>query len=111
VADGEVGLPPVNTDTFLLVSNRSTFAASVRVTLLFDDGTAAQSRTFVIAPTSRFNVDVRAQFPAAIGKGFGALVESQGPTPAQIVVERSLYNDAAGVRWAAGANARAAKLQ
>ena len=39
------------------------------------------------------------------------LVESIGATPAQIVVERAMYSDAGGVRWAAGTNALATKLQ
>jgi hypothetical protein len=39
------------------------------------------------------------------------MVESVGPTPAQIVVERAIYENAGGVRWAAGSNALATRLQ
>jgi hypothetical protein len=107
VADGEVGLAPGNAETYLLIANRSTFAGSIRVTLLYTDGGPAESRTFNVSASSRFNVDVRSQFPAALGRSFGAIVESLGAMPAALVVERALYNDAGGVRWAAGANALA----
>jgi hypothetical protein len=60
---------------------------------------------------SRFNVDVRAEFPAAIGRQFGVIVESLGASPAQLVVERAMYSDALGVTWAAGTNALATRLQ
>lgn len=49
--------------------------------------------------------------PEAAGRRFGAVVESLGDAPAQIVVERAVYWDAAGQRWAAGTNALATKLR
>ncbi len=64
-----------------------------------------------IPARSRFNVPVGAFFPQAAGKRFGAVVESQGTTPALIVVERAMYWDAPGQPWAAGTNALATKLQ
>jgi hypothetical protein len=101
-------------DTFILLANTSTNAASARVTLLFEDGTSAQ-RTFAVSPTSRFNVWVRVEFPEAVGKRFGATVESLGETRAPLVVERAMYWDGflSGVRtpWANGTNALAVKLQ
>jgi hypothetical protein len=42
---------------------------------------------------------------------FASVIESSGTTPAQIVVERSMYSNANGVSWAAGTNALATKLQ
>jgi hypothetical protein len=39
------------------------------------------------------------------------VVESLGPTPVQIVVERAMYSNAGGVQWAAGTNALATRLQ
>ena len=51
------------------------------------------------------------EFPAARGRVFGAIVESVGASPVQIVVERAVYYDAGGVVWAAGTNALATKLQ
>jgi hypothetical protein len=87
----------------------------VTVSVLFDDGTATVTRTFAVTATSRFNVDVGAEFPEAWGKRFGVVVESVPTTTdaaAQIVVEGARYhNDAAGVVWAAGANALATRLR
>jgi hypothetical protein len=56
------------------------------------------------------NGDVGAAFPEARGRVSGTLVESLGPSPLQLVVERSIYPDAAGVRWAVGTNAIATRL-
>ena len=106
-AEGAVRDAP-RTDTYYLIANPSATSAAVRVTLLFDDGTAAAEQTVSVAAHSRFSVDVRSLFPQAVGKGFGALIESVDATPVPIVVEWSIYNDsAAGVFWAAGANALA----
>jgi hypothetical protein len=41
---------------------------------------------------------------------FGAVVESVGAIPAQIVVERANYWDVGGVAWEAGMGALAASL-
>ena len=107
-AEGEVG-GSTNVATYVLLSNTSSFEGSARVTVHFEDGTTVV-RTFPIAATSRFNVDVRAEFPESIGKRFGVVVESLGATPAQLVVERAMYSDAGGVTWAAGSNALATRL-
>jgi hypothetical protein len=108
LAEGEVG-GPRGVDTFVLIANTSSFAGDVRVTLLFEDGTSL-ARTFAVGGRSRFNVDPRAEFPGAIGRRFSALVESLGSTPAQLVVERAMYWDAGGQRWAAGTAALATRL-
>jgi hypothetical protein len=106
IADGLGGV-----ETYLLVANTSASPADVVITLMFADGTSAQ-RTFGGIPAkSRFNVPVRDYFPQAAGRLFGAVVESVGPAPAQIVVERAVYWDAGGQHWAAGVNALATKLQ
>ncbi len=107
-AEGEVG-GSANIATYVLLSNTSGFAGSARVTVHFEDGTTVV-RTFPIAATSRFNVDVGTEFPESIGKRFGVVVESLGVTPAQLVVERAMYSDAGGVTWAAGSNALATRL-
>ena len=101
-AEGAVSGAPGNADTYFLIANPTTGAATVRVTLLFNDGTSAVSKTYPVAATSRFNVHVRAEFPAALDRLFGAVVESIDATPVAIVVERAVYNDANGVHWAAG---------
>jgi hypothetical protein len=100
-------------DLFVLVANPGDTVAqveTVKVTLYFEDGTGAE-RTFTVAGNSRFNVDARAEFPEALDKRFGASVVSLGETPAQIVVERAMYWDALGQKWAAGTNALATRLR
>ncbi|MGE3841439.1 MAG: hypothetical protein AB7I50_07615 [Vicinamibacterales bacterium] len=104
-AEGVVLGPPTNTDTYFLVANTGSAAGRVRVTLLFDDGTAPASREYDVLAKSRLNVPVRVDFPSAIGKGFGALIESIGASPVPIVVERAMYNDAGGQFWRAGNDA------
>ena len=110
LAEGEVDVAR-NLETYILVANTSATPADVKVTLLFEDGTSAEQTYVAIPAKSRFNVPVGGFFPQAAGKRFGAIVESLGTTPAEIVVERAMYWDAAGVRWAAGTNALATKLQ
>ena len=109
LAEGEVG-GSRGVDTYILLANTSPTTGTVKVTLLFENGTSAE-QTFTVSGNSRFNVDVRTEFPAAVNKRFGAIVESVGPAPAQIVVERAMYWDTLGQRWAAGTNALATKLQ
>ena len=110
LAEGEVG-GTRTVETYILLANTSTTAGVVRVTLLFEDGTS-QAKTYVLPPSSRTNVAVGPHFgPAVTGRRFGAVIESTGTTPAQIVVERAMYSDAGGVNWAAGTNALATKLQ
>ncbi len=108
LAEGEVG-GGRNTDTYILIANTATVQGQVRATLLFEDGTTAE-RTFDVAAKSRFNVDVRNEFPSAVGRRFGAVIESLGSTPIQIVVERAMYWNAIGQTWASGTNALATRL-
>ena len=64
-----------------------------------------------LPPNSRTNVPaIESWFPGVTGQRFGALIESLGDTPAQIVVERAMYSDANGVHWAAGSNATGTRL-
>jgi hypothetical protein len=109
IGDGVVQDRPATADTYVLIANVGARDAQVRVTLLYDDGGAAESREFAVSARSRFNVDVRSEFPSALGRGFGAIVESLSGDP--IVVERAIYNDALGIRWAAGNNALGTRLQ
>jgi hypothetical protein len=110
LAEGEVDAAR-NLETYILVANTSTTTADVKVTLLFEDGTTVERTYSGIAGRSRFNVQVGGFFPQADGQRFGAIVESLGASPAQIVVERAMYWDASGQRWAAGTNALATRLQ
>jgi alpha-tubulin suppressor-like RCC1 family protein len=109
LAEGEAG-GPLGVVTYILLANTSPEPGTAMITLLFEDGTTAQ-RMFPLAGLSRFNVDVATEFPAAANRRFGAIVESVGETPAPIVVERAMYWDAAGQRWAAGTNASGTRLQ
>ena len=109
VADGENG-GPRNLQTYLLVANTSSVAGSVDVTLVFEDGTTAV-KTFTVLGHSRFNVQVAGEFPTSRNRRFGAIVESVGASPAQIVVECSVYSDANGVVFAAGSNAVGTRLR
>lgn len=110
VAEGEVG-GPRGQETYLLIANTSATAGSASVTLHFEDGTTA-ARVYALAPQSRSNVAVGPDFGTLVnGKRFGAVVESLGPSPAQIVVERAMYSNAGGVPWAAGTNALATRLK
>jgi Tol biopolymer transport system component len=110
-AEGIVLGPPTNTETFFLIANTGTTLGRVRVTLLFDDGGAALAKEYDLLPQSRFNVAVRQEFPETFGRGFGAVIESLGPSAVPIVVERAMYNDAQGTVWAAGSDALGTRLQ
>jgi hypothetical protein len=110
LAEGEVDASR-NLETCILVANTASVPADVKVTLIFEDGTTAEQMYPSIPRKSRFNVPVGGNFPEAAGRRFGAIVESVGAVPAQIVVERAMYWDAAGQRWAAGTNALATRLQ
>lgn len=110
VAEGEVGGARAH-ETYLLIANTSGFAGSATVTLLFEDGTSL-SKVYALAASSRTNAAIGPDFGAAVnGKRFGAIVESTGSAPAQIVVERAMYSSSGGVGFAAGTNALATRLQ
>jgi hypothetical protein len=110
MAEGEVGGTRGH-ETYLLIANTSAFAGSATVTLMFEGGTSL-TKTYALPPSSRTNVAVGPSFGTAVtGRRFGAVIESTGTTPAQIVVERAMYSSAGGVGFAAGTNALATKLQ
>ena len=110
VAEGEVGGSSA-TETYTLIANTSSFEGTARVTMLFEPGTAPVTRNFTLPARSRTNVNALVDFPESAGKRFGMVVESVGSSPAQIVVERAMYSNANGVKWAAGTNVLATKLQ
>jgi hypothetical protein len=109
LAEGEAGGPRA-VETYILIANTSARAGTATVTVLCENGATA-TRTYTLPPNSRTNVPVAADFGATVqDQRFGAIVESTGGNPAQIVVERAMYWNAGGVRWAAGTNALATKL-
>jgi hypothetical protein len=105
-AEGEVGgYPPVD-ETFVLIANTSSVSGAARVTLMFEDGGAAD-KVLTLPPNSRTNVSIGNDFPTARGKRFGVVVESDA---LDLVVERSMYSSSPGVFWSAGAAALATPL-
>jgi hypothetical protein len=109
LADGETGGSD-GAETYVLIANTSATPGVVRVRLFFDDGEVAE-RVIQVAARSRTNVNVSADFPEALGRRFGTLVESIGDTPAQIVVERAMYASPTGRTWASGTGSLATRLQ
>jgi hypothetical protein len=111
IAEGESG-GTANTQTYILIANTSTFDGHARVTLLFEDGTQAV-KSFPLNATSRFNVDVAAEFPEAHNRRYGAIVESldEGSGHPLIVVERAEYADGDGQVWGMGGSSLAMRLQ
>ena len=109
LAEGEVG-GPQSAETYILIANTSAYGRQrARDALLrgrHDGGTDLRAARRAAAPTSAS----RSSSPAAAGRRFGAVVESLGATPAQIVVERAMYTSPGGVTWAAGTNALATPL-
>ncbi len=110
VADGEVGGASA-VATYLLIANTSNADGTVQVTIVYEDGGASSVLTIPVRANSRTNVSVGSEVPAASSRRFGAVVESLGSNPVQIVVERAMYSDAGGVTWAAGSNNLGTRLR
>jgi hypothetical protein len=108
VAGGEVGGPAAQ-ETYILIVNTSAVDGAASVMLVFEDDTAPITRTFPLTARSRFTVAVATEFPEAMGKRFGALVE--GSPGVLTVVEWGMYSNASGLFWAAGTNALATPLE
>ena len=108
VSAGEVG-GPNHYSTFVLLANTSAFVGQARVTVLLEGGGTLE-RIVDLAPNSRFNVDVGSLFPETANRRFATLVESLGATPAELVVEWSLYGTPGARPWELGANALAMNL-
>jgi Tol biopolymer transport system component len=110
VAEGQVG-GEEKYETYLLIANTSGSSGSARVTLYFEDGSTAE-KLYDMGPWSRTNVAVGPDFGQVVqGRRFGAVVESLGPVPPPIVVERAMYSSADGIHWSAGTNALATKVR
>lgn len=103
LAEGRAGAP-FNYETYILIANPGAQAANVRATFLKPDGTTV-IKTYTVNATSRFGIVAHNEVP---NSQFGAIIESTNGVP--IVVERAMYWDALGQRWAGGTNATATKL-
>ena len=99
IADGFVD---ATTHMFVLMGNPATVPTTARVTIAWDGEKA--SREYALAPTSRVNAWINADFAPPAGTHFTVTVECD----ADIVVERASYWDAEGRAWAGGTAALAA---
>jgi len=110
LAEGRIGAVDnvTNAQTYILLANPGNAEAHVTITFLREHGAATVTKTFDVAPTSRFTVRVSSDgdVPELTNEQFGAVISSDQP----IAVERALYWDANGQIWAAGTNATATRL-
>ncbi len=107
LAEGRVGGANA-CQTFILLANPGTDAATVTVKFLRTTGTPI-TKTFTVKPTSRYTVAITgpgSDVPELANESFGAEIESTQP----IMVERAMYSNANGIVWAAGTNATATRL-
>jgi hypothetical protein len=99
---GEVNLATA-ADTYVLIVNPTTTAASARITLFYEDGTASQPVTVPVPAERRANASLASLVPSSSGRRFSILVESVGTGTPPLVVERSTYTSP-GSLWRAGSN-------
>jgi hypothetical protein len=107
LAEGRVG-GESHAQTYILLANATTTAANVTATFLRENGTTVV-KTFTVPATSRLNIAVTgagSDVPELADENFGTSLVSTQP----IIVERSMYLDAAGVIWAAGTNATGTRM-
>ena len=109
-ADG-VAAADGSSDTYALVSNTENRSGLLKVTAVFDDGTAPVERTFAIGPNQRFTIRGRERFPEVVGKGYSFIIESIGATPVDIVVDHSTYFNVDGRFWAMGTTSPGSKIR
>jgi len=106
LAEGRVG-GPLNFHTYILLANPQTTAANVTVTFLRENGAGVVTKSFIVPPTSRFNIDT-----STIGElhdeAFGADIQVTNGVP--IIVEESMYWDSNGFLFSGGTNATGTRL-
>jgi hypothetical protein len=105
LAEGETGGTASFTN-YILLANPSDRDARIRVTLLRANGAAPVVSTHTVAANSCLTLG---RFPLESGERFGTVVESTNGTP--IVVERSMYWGAGGLRWSGGSNDTGLRLR
>jgi hypothetical protein len=105
LAEGKVG-GAHRAQTYILLANTGTEAATVTLTFLKTDGTTL-IREVNVPAESRVTIGVTGAedglVPELTDETFGTLIRSTEP----IIVERSIYMNSNGVVWAAGTNATA----
>ncbi len=108
LAEGRVG-GQTGYQTYILLANPGNTAASVTLTFLRENGSTV-TKTFAVAPTSRFNVAIGpgtgSMVPELQDESFGAIINSDQP----IAVERAMYSNTLGVVFQAGTGATAVHL-
>jgi hypothetical protein len=98
---------PTAAETFVLIANADTAAATATVLVSFEDGSSV-STGVTLPAQSRTNVPIGATFPQAAGRRFA--VEVIGSGAGRLVVERATYESPGGVLWAAGSAGVATRL-
>ncbi len=107
LAEGRNG-GPRGYQTYVLVSNTSTIAATgLRVTFVKEDGTTVV-RTYNVDREQRLNIPT-GDISELANSNFSTIVESINAVP--ISVESSIYWNANGVIWEGGGNTVATRLQ
>ena len=99
---GEVNLATA-ADTYVLIVNPTTTAASARLTLFYEDGTASAPVLVPVPAERRANASLAGLVPSASGRRFSILVESVGADAPALIVERSTYTSP-GSLWRASSN-------
>jgi hypothetical protein len=109
-ADG-VAAADGSSDTYALITNTESRPGLLRITAVFDDGTAPVERLFAIGRSQRLTIRGRQRFPEVVGKGYSLIVESIGASPVDIVVDHSTYFDVDGRFWAIGTTSPGSKIR
>jgi uncharacterized repeat protein (TIGR01451 family) len=108
VGEASVGGPD-HESSYVLVSNATADAGTLRVTLIYDDG-ATESREFALPGRSRLTLRLGDHYPAARDRRFSVLVESVG-VAVPIAVDCARYQATHG-RWGeAGGAAQATRIR
>jgi hypothetical protein len=106
VGGGRVG-GPESFETYLLLANPNPAPAEVAVIYVKLDGTA-DTRQYVLPPTSRRNLALSTEIPAMGAGDFGAFVAVRNYQP--IVVEKAMYWNSGSVIWAGGNGVTATRI-
>lgn len=110
VTGGETNLA-TGTETYVLITNPGIGAATARVRVLFEDGTAPVAVDIPVPAASRRNAALGMLVPAADGRRYAVSVESVGAGTLPLTVEGSTYISHGGVFWRAGHNEPAVVVQ
>jgi hypothetical protein len=98
LAEGDAGF----FDTFILLANPNTVAATVTLDFLLQGGGAPIRQTYQVGPNARVTVDTK-QVPGLPGKSFSTTIDATQP----INVERAMYFTNQGRFWNGGHEAAA----